>query len=186
MDKLWNKFVLKYKKVSCGKNLCIEGKLYVHGSRGCIKIGDGCTIYSTEQFNPTTGFNHTHFVVANGGLLTIGNNVGMSHVNITAYSRVTIENDVLIGSGVKIWDTDFHFINYDARMKHPDTTVKSAPILICEGVFIGACSIILKGVTIGKHAVIGAGSVVSKNIPENEIWAGNPAKKIGNIGGDDT
>ena len=40
-------------------------------------------------------------------------------------------------------------------------------------------SIILKGVTVGKHSIVGAGSVVTKDIPDNEIWVGNPAKKIG-------
>lgn len=43
---------------------------------------------------------------------------------------------------------------------------------------IGACSIVLKGVTIGKNSVVGAGSVVTKSIPDNEVWAGNPAKFI--------
>ena len=78
----------------------------------------------------------------------------------------------------KIWDTDFHAIEYNDRCKN--VNIKSAPIFIKEGAFIGACSIILKGVTIGKHSVIGAGSVVTKNIPDNEIWGGNPARFIKN------
>jgi len=45
--------------------------------------------------------------------------------------------------------------------------------------FIGAGSYILKGVTVGKYSIIGAGSVVTKDVPQGEIWAGNPAKKIG-------
>jgi acetyltransferase-like isoleucine patch superfamily enzyme len=51
-------------------------------------------------------------------------------------------------------------------------------VIIEDNVFIGAHSTILKGVTIGKNSVIGACSVVTKNIPPNEIWAGNPAKFI--------
>lgn len=54
-------------------------------------------------------------------------------------------------------------------------------MVINDNVFIGAHSIILKGVTVGRNSIIGAGSVVARNIPENEIWAGNPAKKIKDI-----
>ena len=74
-----------------------------------------------------------------------------------------------------ICDSDFHSISFLERMETPDTHIKSEPVVIQEGAFIGARSIILKGVTVGKHAVVGAGSVVTRNIPENEIWAGNPA-----------
>ena len=52
------------------------------------------------------------------------------------------------------------------------------PVYIEDGVFIGAGSIILKGVRIGKNSIVGAGSVVAKSIPEGEIWAGNPAKRV--------
>ncbi|MBD8490085.1 hypothetical protein IFO69_15110 [Echinicola sp. CAU 1574] len=63
----------------------------------------------------------------------------------------------------------------------PDRTVKNRGINIEDGVWIGGHCIILKGVTIGERSVIGAGSVVSKNIPKNEVWAGNPAKFIKKI-----
>ena len=58
---------------------------------------------------------------------------------------------------------------------------KCAPVVIGDDVFVGAKCIILKGVTIGKGAIIGAGSVVTKNIPARQIWAGNPAKFIREI-----
>ena len=55
------------------------------------------------------------------------------------------------------------------------------PVEIREGAFVGAHCIILKGVTIGKEAIVGAGSVVTKSIPDGEIWGGNPAKFIRKI-----
>ena len=58
---------------------------------------------------------------------------------------------------------------------------KTSPITISDNVFIGTSCIICKGVSIGENAVIGAGSIVTKNIPANEIWAGNPAKFIRKI-----
>ena len=57
----------------------------------------------------------------------------------------------------------------------------AAPILIEDDAFIGARSIILKGVTIGKGSIIGAGAVVTRNVPEYSIVAGNPAKVIGDV-----
>ena len=68
-----------------------------------------------------------------------------------------------------------HSVNYSERMRHPDPGIGTKPVLIRQGAFIGAHSIILKGVTIGRHSVIGAGSVVTHDVPDNEIWAGNPA-----------
>lgn len=59
--------------------------------------------------------------------------------------------------------------------------MKTAPIKIKKGAFIGANSIILKGVEIGENSVIGAGSVVTQNVPDKEIWAGNPARFISYI-----
>ena len=81
-----------------------------------------------------------------------------------------------MGGGTKIYDTDFHWLNLEERINQPGG--KTAPVIIKDGAFVGADCIILKGVTIGKRAVIGAGSVVTKSVPDGEIWAGNPAKLI--------
>lgn len=84
-----------------------------------------------------------------------------------------IGNNVLIGSGCVICDSDAHPIHPSERQNHELT--KSSPIIIGNDVFIGARSIILKGVTIGEGAVIGAGSVVTKDVPSMCVYAGNPA-----------
>ena len=96
-----------------------------------------------------------------------------------ARSVITIGKRVLIGAGACIWDTDFHPLDPILRQQHATRGAKFAPITIEDEVFIGARSLILKGVSIGRGAVIGAGSVVTKNVDAGEIVAGNPARIIG-------
>jgi acetyltransferase-like isoleucine patch superfamily enzyme len=111
-----------------------------------------------------------------GAKIIIGNNVGISGSTISADTTVTIGNSVLIGTGCIISDTDAHPIKAEDRMDHTKTLSK--PIIIDDDVFIGARSIILKGVKIGKGSVVGAGSVVTKDVPPFCIVAGNPAKIV--------
>lgn len=167
------------KRVIVGKKFHSIGRVYFHGKRGRIKIGDNVLFISSPNINPTGGGMHIHIRAENNGNIIIGNRVGITRAEITSFNSIIIENDVLLGGNVKIWDTDFHPIKYQDR--ESNKTPASAPVLIKEGAFIGACSIILKGVTVGKHAVVGAGSVVTKNIPDEELWAGNPAKYIKTI-----
>ena len=69
-------------------------------------------------------------------------------------------------------------MDYTHRIRNDKDFTESAPVIIKEGAFIGARCIILKGVTIGCHSIVGAGSVVSKSIPDNCIACGNPARVI--------
>jgi acetyltransferase-like isoleucine patch superfamily enzyme len=81
-----------------------------------------------------------------------------------------------------IFDTDFHPVEpLGRRYQTPDWENISAPVLIGSDVFLGARSIVMKGVTIGSGSVIGAGSIVTKDIPANVVAAGNPAKVIRQI-----
>lgn len=176
-DRFYNLLLLKLKCVQYGFNLNINGKISLHGN-GKIIVGNNVTINSTPYINPMGCGTQTFLQTEKNGVLQIGNNVGISHSAITAFEGVIIEDNVLIGSGCKIFDTDFHSIEYNNRMKHPDTHIAVKPVKIEEGAFIGAMSIITKGVTIGRRSVIGAGSVVTHNIPNDEMWAGNPARFI--------
>lgn len=180
LDKIWNYMIIRYKKVTIGNGVQIVGRLFIHGRKLGISIGNDTKIYSKPSINPTSGFSHTYLRTEGNGKIIIGNNVGISHANITAFNCIKIEDDVLIGSGVKIWDTDFHSLNYIDRASGDNNTI-IRPILIKKGAFVGACSIILKGVTIGENSVIGAGSVVTKDVPDNEVWAGNPARFVKNL-----
>lgn len=93
-------------------------------------------------------------------------------VRISAASEITIGDNSMLASGVYITDSDWHGI-YD-RVSVGETL----PVTIASNVWIGDSSIICKGVTIGENSIVGAGSVVTKDIPPNVIAAGNPAKPV--------
>lgn len=163
---------------SQGKNLQINGRIKIHGD-GAFVIGNNVRINSSESSNPIGGMEHTILVANAPGRLEIGNNVGISNSAIVCRNSIVIEENVKLGGNVKIYDTDFHALNSAVRSSDADRdAARSAPILIKKNAFIGAHSIILKGVTIGEGAIIGAGSVVTKNVGDYEIWAGNPAKLV--------
>lgn len=161
-------------KVTYGKNLDIRGKIFIR-NHGKITIGDNFTCNCKMSSNPVGGPYQTAFAVKSGAELTIGNHVGISGTAIMCNRKISIGDHVHIGSGCCIYDTDFHSTDYILRRDMKTDIPKEAPVDIGNDVFIGARSMILKGVHIGNGAVVGAGSVVTKDIPAFEIWAGNPA-----------
>lgn len=106
--------------------------------------------------------------------ITIGNNFYMN-VGCHIQGEIIIGNDVQIGPKTVIWGRDHGIVKGELIRKQP--RVKRS-IRIGNDVWIGANATILKGVCIGNGAVIGAGSVVTRDIPENAIAVGNPAKVI--------
>lgn len=148
-------------------------------NRGEIVIGNKVTVNSAPMANPIGGQERTILVAQKGAKITIGDGAGLSNCAIFASERITIGKQAMIGAGVKIYDTDFHPVNFAERMENKPA--KKAAVTIADGAFIGAHSIILKGAVIGEKSVIGAGSVVTGRIPANEVWAGNPAKFIRKI-----
>jgi acetyltransferase-like isoleucine patch superfamily enzyme len=135
-------------------------------------------IHSGHLSNSFGGERKSVITVFKGGHLTLGTQSGISNSTIICADRIIIGSDVLIGGGCCIYDTDFHGISFHTRH---ESIPKSRPIEIKNGAFIGGYSQILKGVTIGVGSVIAAGSTVTKDIPDYEVWGGNPAKLIRKI-----
>lgn len=174
INRALNAHVLKTQNVVHGAGLQINGRIKVV-NWGKIRIGERFRVNSGRNYNIIGGDTRTNLIVKKNGELEIHNNVGISNSTIVCARRVCIEDDVRIGGGCKIYDTDFHSIHYADRMCAEDPGIKTEEVLIKRGAFIGAHSIILKGVQIGEKSVVGAGSVVRRSIPDNEIWGGNPA-----------
>ena len=138
-------------------------------------MGKDFLVNSNRFANIIGSGSSSSIMIGKNARLTIGEDVGFSNSTICCRQEITIGNHTIIGGNCKIWDTDFHPTSIEQRKIDINSSARTSPIHIGEYVFVGADSTIMKGVTIGNFAVIGAGSVVRTDIPENEVWAGNPA-----------
>jgi maltose O-acetyltransferase len=146
--------------ITIGKNGLILGELAVFSYGGKIEIGEDCYIGEGTR--------------------------------IRSANSIKIGNEVMISDNVTIYDTDAHSLNHTLRHQEfvevvvlnnlikdaKELDVKSAPVSIEDHVWIGFNAAILKGVTIGKGAIIGASSVVTKDVEAFTVVVGNPAKVI--------
>jgi acetyltransferase-like isoleucine patch superfamily enzyme len=156
----------------------IEDRVYV-------QIGENCLINAIFTFETPTG------------KIKIGNNVHLGNVHFICRSEIIIGDDVTMAWGITIYDHDSHSIYWEHRKNdnkqcYDDflncegnnivnkdwTHVVSKPICIKSKAWIGFNVTILKGVTIGEGAIIGAHSVVTKDVPDWTIVGGNPATQI--------
>jgi acetyltransferase-like isoleucine patch superfamily enzyme len=112
-----------------------------------------------------------------GAVLEIGDYFAMTGGTLCAAESIRIGDRVTVGANSIIVDTDFHPIDAELRRRQPADVVP-APVAIEDDVFIGMSCLVLKGVSIGRGSVIGAGSVVVRNIPARSLAAGNPARLV--------
>jgi acetyltransferase-like isoleucine patch superfamily enzyme len=165
--------------IAWGQGWRVWGMPIIQRYRGSIiSIGDGAYLRSWKSTNPLVPHHPVVLATRNtNAKIILGNNIGLTGTTIVAAEYIEIGNSVQIGSNTTIVDTDFHPL--DAVKRQTDFLAgKHAPVMIKDNVFIGMNCLILKGVHIGQSAVVGAGSVVSRDIPENSVVAGNPARII--------
>ena len=163
-----------------GSGTRLRGNIGLQIQGGKMSIGNGFQVSSGTMSNPMGRNIKACIRVGKDGVLTIGNNVGMSSMTLWCNDSITIGDNVKVGAMTIITDNDAHAMDpvLRANPKTDAINAKHAPVVIKDNAFIGAMCFIGKGVTIGENSIVGAGSVVTKNIPDNEIWAGNPAKFI--------
>ena len=173
-------YTILYPHIKFGKGIKVNGNFY-------LKLDGNAEFGNNIIFNNHTRFNYcgikapTSIYVEKGACLKIGEYSGFSGTSIYCSKRIIIGNHCNFGANTSIWDTDFHPLDPKARLLNDIHQIKKAEINIENNVFIGANVIILNGVKIGEGAVIGAGSIVTKDIMPYTVNAGIPAKKIRSI-----
>jgi acetyltransferase-like isoleucine patch superfamily enzyme len=138
---------------------------------GRITIGAGVTINAARWSNAHNDGRRTILYSGPSALIELRENCGISSSRLIAYDRITVGESSLIGAGSLLCDSDMHEIPLGS-----ENPIRISPISIGGKVFLGANTTVLKGVSIGDGAVIGASSVVTGEIPAGTIAAGNPAQ----------
>lgn len=139
-----------------------------------LSIGPNVTVTSALRSNPLGCFQPCVIRTwAANARVSLGANCGLSGVVVCAIQSIEIGEGTLIGSGAMIIDNDFHEFSSEGWRESSPSDAR--PVKIGRHVFIGARAIILKGVTIGDRAVVGAGAVVTRDVPANCLATGNPA-----------
>jgi acetyltransferase-like isoleucine patch superfamily enzyme len=183
-DWRWGRFKMKSYGITFGKNLIVQGDLYLKtGIDFKAEIGDNCFFKSGKGLNPLSRNIKTSIHIEDGASLIIGNHCGFSSVCLWSHKSIKIGNNVNIGADTIVLDSDAHSLSFlDRRVDELDQKNKvSKDIIIDDDVLIGTRCIILKGVRIGARSIVGSGSIVLHDIPEDCIAAGNPAKVIRRI-----
>lgn len=165
--------------VPWGRGWRILGMPIIQRHRGSrIELRDGLELRSWYSANPLAP-NHPVVLATRsaGAIIRIGQNCGLTGATLVAAERIEIGNHVLVGANATIVDTDFHPLDPQGR-RRDILNGMHRPVVIEDDVFIGMNSLILKDVRIGRGSVVGAGSVVSQDVPSGVIVAGNPARVV--------
>lgn len=151
-------------------------KVFIHETAEVSEsavIGNGTRIWNQAQVRNDAVLGEDCVVSKNVYIdehVTIGNRVKIQN-NVNVYHGVVVEDDVFLGPSMT-FTNDMYPRSFNTEWEITETLVK-------KGASIGANAVIRCGVTIGEYAMVGAGSVVTKDVPPHALVAGNPAKRIG-------
>lgn len=167
-----NYFFAKYWNIKLGKKSVFRGKtIFRILPESQVTIGNQCIFNSSHRSNLIGIYSPCMIsTIKRGAKIEIGNNCGFSGTVIGAACYIKLGNNVRCGANTMITDSDWH--SDDPRVG------KDAAVIIDDNVWLGYGVKVLKGVHIGRNSLIGAGSIVTKDIPENVMAVGNPCKVI--------
>lgn len=165
--------------VGWGRGWRIFGRPIIQKHRGSkIQLGDGLFLRSWSRSNPLAP---DHPVVlstrSSSAVIDVGRDCGFTGTTLVAETRIEVGDRVQVGANAGIVDTDFHPLSPQVRGRDFNAG-NAAPIEIQDDAFLGMGSLVLKGVTVGEEAVVGAGSVVARDVPPRTVVAGNPAEVV--------
>lgn len=167
--------------VSLGKNVRAHGPVGLLRWPGAsIRIGDGVRIISSwRRATAAAASQPARLRVFGRAVIDIGPGCELTAVSITCRSTsIVLGRNVLVAPNCTIVDSDFHAPwPPECRSQSPGME-RDQPVRIGDHVWLGMNSIILKGVTIGHGAIIGAGSVVTRDVPPDTLACGNPARIV--------
>ena len=171
-------FSLAYYQFSFKKKFThIGGRPRAWGIWGIRVFGPNISIGKDVVFVSADGAKtNLSSIKGNGheGRIAIGNNVlVMNGVRLSSAAGITIGDGCMLANYCHITDADWHDIHN--RKEYPG---KAEPVVLERGAWIGDSAIVCKGVTIGENSIVGAGAVVTKDVPPNVVVAGNPAEVV--------
>jgi acetyltransferase-like isoleucine patch superfamily enzyme len=173
----WRRTTNARRVTSCGEGSSLLGVVDVRAATAEIHVGRGCLVQGDlVAETPASRIVLEDNVFVGGGTL------------VDCAISILMEEDVLVSHGCLLADSDNHSSRYSVRRhdlaqwraggQHDWASTPRAPIRLLRGAWIGARAIVLKGVTVGEGAVVGAGSVVTRDVPPYSIVGGNPAVVI--------
>ena len=142
-------------------------------------LGDRVRLYSATRANPLGCFQPCVLrALVPGSRLILARGVGLSATVLCAGASIEIGEGTIFGSGAMVIDNDFHLAAGEWEWTDDPAFCGSTarPVKIGRGVFIGARALVLKGVAIGDRAIVGAGAVVTQDVPARHLAVGNPAR----------
>ena len=160
---------LRWRGVRVGRGCLFRGPIEIHGDPRRVTIGDGCSLHPGVTF-------WTHDYGEGCGAIALGRRVTcLKGVTFNSMARIEVGDESAFGDGCYLQDNDHGTAPGTPVMRQPSVI---APIAIGRDVWLGARAIVLKGVTIGDHTVVGAGSVVVKSLPGDVVAVGVPCRAV--------